>query len=316
MIAGLDSASEPTAAQAIAAKNAGVRMWSGYISTAPYDGGSHFYLWHPWSQGAFAAARLCGSTPIAYCSGWDNPTVLRALAASWAVRLCLDVESGIRGDGSWVQGFLDASGAGLYGNWGSHVNRRAAFHILAAYPGIGDPAGTWWGQTARPAGPCGWQWVGSHNEFGVTVDRGDYDDWFAGTFGALGGDMTDAELRTEHDIAQFFCWGIVDTSEQSYKDYVWARQHGMSLAAAIAGWKGNAAGVAWQAKLAAMSQPPPTTGSADHQAILDAIKADDSTETAILNAVGALTNKLDSAATAVAKIEQALIKTGTDLAAA
>jgi hypothetical protein len=199
MIVGLDSAAEPTSAQALAAKASGVPLWSGYISTAPYDGGSHFWLWHPWSKAGFDNARLCGATPVAYCSGWDDPVALKNQAAAWGVRLCLDVENGIRGDGPWVQSFLDASGAGLYGNWGCHVNRRAAFHILAAYPGSSDPAGTWWAQTARPAGPCGWQWVGTHTEFGVGVDRGDYDDWFGGLYGGGQGGLGGFEMLDVND---------------------------------------------------------------------------------------------------------------------
>lgn len=179
MITGLDSATEPSAAAVLAAKAAGVSLWSGYISTAPYDGESHFGLWHPWSREAFENARLCGSKPIAYCSGWDDPIKLKTQAEIWNVRLCLDVEGGIRADGPWVQDFLYKSGAGIYGNYGCHTGRNAAFHVLAAYPGINDPSGTWWNQTQRPGKPCGWQWVGTHTEFGVGVDRGDFDDWFA-----------------------------------------------------------------------------------------------------------------------------------------
>jgi hypothetical protein len=118
-----------------------------------------------------------------FVSGNDAPAALKALAAKLNVRICLDVEGGIRGDGPWVQGWLDASGAGLYGNSGVHSGRRAPFYILAAYPGSSDPAGTWWNQTPAPPGPCGWQWVGTHTEFGVGVDRGDYDDWFSSTIG-------------------------------------------------------------------------------------------------------------------------------------
>src|SRR5215472_13783959 len=122
---------------------------------------------------------MLGSTPIAFCSGWDDPTALRTMAAAWNVRLCLDVESGIRGDGPWVQPWLDASGAGLYGVAGVHAGRRAAFHILARYPGF-DPGVTWDGGVLRPPGPVGWQWLGGHLEFGLDVDRGWYDDWFGG----------------------------------------------------------------------------------------------------------------------------------------
>ena len=110
MIVGLDSAQPPTADQARAAARAGIRLWSGYLGTRP-----NFGLYHIWSRQDFENARLCGGTPIAFCSGWDDPVACKALAKDWNVRLCLDVESGIRGDGQWVQAWLDSSGAGLYG---------------------------------------------------------------------------------------------------------------------------------------------------------------------------------------------------------
>jgi hypothetical protein len=192
MIEALDSASEPSAAQVQAARRAGRRVWGGYLATGPYDGGSHFGLWHPWSQQGFANAKLTGSPPLAYCSGSDNPVALSNLAASLGVRLCLDVENGIRGDGLWVQGWLDqAPTAGLYGNAGVHNGRRAAFHILAAYPTAGDPGGESWPQwLIRPTGPCGWQWAGTHTEFGIGVDSSWLDDWFAGLFSASGNTLT------------------------------------------------------------------------------------------------------------------------------
>src|SRR6266699_43709 len=134
MIQGLDSAAMPNLAQVQSAKAAGRRVWSGYIATKAGVG-----LYSPWSKAGFDVARQCGGTPIAYCSGWDDPVALKALGASWGVRLCLDVEGGIRGDGPWVPGFLDASGAGLYGNPPVHPGRNAAFHICAVYPVLGDP---------------------------------------------------------------------------------------------------------------------------------------------------------------------------------
>jgi hypothetical protein len=188
VIAGLDSSSQPSAAQAQAAHAAGVRLWSGYLQTKPNVG-----LFAPWTRQGFENARLCGSTPLAFCSGWDDPVALKTLAASWNLRLCLDVEGGIRPNGSWVQPFLTASGAGLYANAPYH-GWTAPFHILAGYPGF-DPKATWSG--LRPAGACGWQWEGTHTEFGVGVDRGWYDDWFLSTFGpqpgTLGDDMTPEE---------------------------------------------------------------------------------------------------------------------------
>ena len=96
------------------------------------------------------------------------------------IMLCLDVEPKIRGDGPWVQDWLSASGAGLYGNAPVFTGRRAAFYVLAWYPKR-DPARTWIvdPRYPRPNGPCGWQWRGTHTEFGRGVDRGWYDDWFA-----------------------------------------------------------------------------------------------------------------------------------------
>jgi hypothetical protein len=189
MITCFDSAFPPSSATAQAAAAAGIKGWFGYLSTAPYDGDSHFGLYHPWPLEAIEWVRACNPNPVMFVSGMDNPLALKALAIQLNVKICLDVEGGIRSDGPWVQGWLDASGAGLYGNYGVHINRRAAFYVLAAYPGIGDPAGTWWNQTPRPPGPCGWQWVGTHSEFGVGVDRGDYDDWFYQIPDTIGDDM-------------------------------------------------------------------------------------------------------------------------------
>lgn len=100
------------------------------------------------------------------------------MAADWQVRLCLDVERLIRDDGPWVQPWLDASGAGLYGVRSVHVNRRAAFHIAAWYPG-NNPQSTYPVFWESVITPCGWQWQNTHTEFGVSVDRGYYDDVFA-----------------------------------------------------------------------------------------------------------------------------------------
>lgn len=188
-VVGLDSAQPPTADQASAAAAAGVRLWSGYIGTKPNLG-----LYHVWTQQDFDNARLCGGTPIAFCSGWDDPVACKALAANWNVRLCLDVESGIRGDGPWVQPFLDASGAGLYGVSSVHSGRRAAFHVLAWY--VFNAGLTWPGQ--KPPAPTGWQWENSHSEFGVTVDRGWYDDWFG-----QGEDVTQEEHNWLQAIYQW-----------------------------------------------------------------------------------------------------------------
>ena len=176
MIAGLDSSFDvPSAAQLAEAKRHGVRMWSGYLQTRP-----GVNIGHAWEQAEFARVRAAGLAVMAFCSGDDDPVACKNLAAAWGVRLCLDVESGIRGDGPWVQAWLHQSGAGLYGNAPVFANRQAAFYVLAAYPG-NNPTSTWTNDPLhpRPHGPCGWQWQGTHQEFGCGVDRGWYDDWFA-----------------------------------------------------------------------------------------------------------------------------------------
>jgi len=174
VIAGLDSSwNRPTSAQLTQAKAHGVGMWSGYLATRP-----GVNLAAPWSEQDFARVKAAGLSTIAFCSGKDDPLACKNRAAAWGVRLCLDVESGIRGDGPWVQDWLTRSGAGLYGNAPVfRRGRRAAFYVLAAYQS--DPHATWSPHVPRPNGPCGWQWQGTHSEFGCSVDRGWYDDWFA-----------------------------------------------------------------------------------------------------------------------------------------
>lgn len=180
MIAGLDSSLDaPSANDALTARAAGVGMWNGYIATK-----SGVNLEAPWTQLAFENARLCGATPLAFCSGLDDPVALKALAQAWNVRLCLDCESGIRGPGPWVSAWLAASGAGLYGSVATVQAYDAPFKVAAEYPGF-DPGKTF----PYPSGslPTGWQWEGTHSEFGRSVDRGWYDDWFGLTQLAIGG---------------------------------------------------------------------------------------------------------------------------------
>lgn len=171
MIAGLDSSLDaPSANDALTARAAGIGLWNGYLTT---KGGVNIEA--PWTQLAFENARLCGATPLAFCSGWDDPTALRQLARAWNVRLILDCEDGIRGPGLWVPGWLGASGAGLYGSVPTVRAYDAPFKVAAEYPGF-DPEKTF----PYPSGglPTGWQWQGTHTEFGRSVDRGWYDDWF------------------------------------------------------------------------------------------------------------------------------------------
>lgn len=193
MIAGLDSSFDrPTPAQVAAAYAAGVRVWGGYFGSADGLG-----LATRWSRADFEIVKAAGMTAIGFCSGWDDPNWIRNTAADWSILACVDVERGIRDDGPWAQGWLDASGAGLYGNCGVHAGRRAAFHILAWYPGF-DPGGTWYDvQCARPGGPCAWQWQGGHSEFGIDVDSMWLDDSFGG-HADMG--LTPDEAQTLNDI--------------------------------------------------------------------------------------------------------------------
>jgi len=197
MIAGLDSSYDaPNAAQADAAAAGGVRLWSGYLALPGGGAG----LAAPWPREAFENARLCGGAPIAFCSGWDDPVALRELASEWGVRLCLDCEPGIRDLGDWTQPWLDASGAGLYGGRVRH-QLRAAFHILAEYPGF-DPLASWSGLRPADGTPCGWQWRGDHVEFGAHVDRGWYDDGFSGGWKVVLG-PDDVKAITDAIVAEF-----------------------------------------------------------------------------------------------------------------
>jgi hypothetical protein len=184
MLASLDSATPPTATQVAAARAAGVIVWGGYLATKPNVG-----LLRPWSQAEFAVIKALPGTPLAFYSGWDDPVAVKARAAAWGVRPCLDVEDGIRPDGPWVQANLDTVGGGLYSFASAFPGRRMAFAILADRSRTPpDPKATWAPWHPRPPVPCGWQWWGSHNEFGVTVDRNWLDDWFGGE------QMTQAEF--------------------------------------------------------------------------------------------------------------------------
>ena len=210
MIAGLDSSFDrPTPAQVAQASAAGVRVWGGYLATRPNVG-----LAAPWDLASFDAVRPLGGVPLAFCSGWDDPTALRTLAQQWAVRLCLDVEDRIRPDGTWVDPFLGASGAGLYGlnsPLGSVHYHAAAFHVGAYYPSSGDPGATWFGPRPADGAPCAWQWQDTHPEFGLSVDRGWYDDWFGGSNVTL--NEKQAFVRLAYSA---FLWHPPATADRDY----------------------------------------------------------------------------------------------------
>ena len=194
MIEWLDSAYPPNDAQIAAAKAAGIGGWAGYFAGT--------FILNGWSKADFDRVKAGGLRTMAYCSGWDDPAADKAQSIAWAVTICLDVEGGIRGDGPWVPPWLAASGSGLYGNYGCHGGRSAAFHVLAAYLGGGDPQATWWGSTPRPAGPCGWQWLGTHDFAGKGVDSAWFDDAIALLgFGPGGGSLGGGMPTLFHDPA-------------------------------------------------------------------------------------------------------------------
>lgn len=183
MLAGRDSSSAPSDAQLDAFYAQGVRVFGGYIKLGN-DG-----LYNGWSQADFARVKAHGFIPVAYMSGWDDPAQARAVATSWGVGIVLvDIESGIRPDGSWAQGWLNTAQAGEYGNLPVQYH-TAAIHEDAGYFGY-DPGATWPAGVARPAGICGWQWRGSHLENGLTVDSAWWDDGIAQTFGGSAQKLT------------------------------------------------------------------------------------------------------------------------------
>lgn len=196
MLQALDSAYPPSASQIAAAKKAGYDAWFGYFKIGN-DG-----VLHGWADADFERVLAGGLQTMAYCSGWAPARQVAARAAALGILSCLDDEGGMRADGSWVQGWLDTAGAGLYGNGPVHLGRRARFHILAAYPGT-DPKASW--NTAYaplPGGPHGWQWRGSHAEFGITVDSTYLSDGFL-AFSSAGGaldDMNDAQDQKLTDL--------------------------------------------------------------------------------------------------------------------
>jgi hypothetical protein len=175
MKAGVDSAYPPDDRSIAAAASAGITNWAGYFAGPKILNG--------WSLSDFHRVQAAGLTTHAYCSGWSDPLAMRAQGLSWDIPICLDVEGRIRGDGPWVQGWLDASGAGLYGNLDVH-HHTAPFHILADYPGY-DPKATWPSNAPKPPTACGWQWQGTHQQYGHAVDSAWLDDDLFGDAGGV-----------------------------------------------------------------------------------------------------------------------------------
>lgn len=211
MIRGNDSSfSKPTGTALLAAINAGVKVWGGYIATKPNVG-----LAAPWELSDFDNVRVLGGEPLAFCSGWDDPVALRELAAQWHVRLILDDEEAIRPDGDWKLSFLQVSGAGLYGGTGVHTV-AASCHILALYLGH-DPQTTWWGNPPPDNNPRGWQWQGTHSEFGISVDSLWLDDSFGGPMALDPNDpVVKMLLQHTNTAASILALGI-DTDPQTFQ---------------------------------------------------------------------------------------------------
>jgi len=177
MIDGRDSsASRPTAAQARDAYVRGVRVWGGYLATRASVG-----LYSVWDRASFEVVQQAGMRAVGFCSGWDDAAAVAALGQSWDVLPCLDDEDGIRPRGRWEQSWLDVANGvtatGLYAlatpldlpASNHHAGLAAPFHIAAWYPNAPTPA-TWPPGVPRPLAPCGWQYLGTFDDHGVSVD--------------------------------------------------------------------------------------------------------------------------------------------------
>lgn len=172
MLKGLDSASPPSDSQIQQALKDGVKLWSGYIPGPYIDKVSN-----PWEKADFQRVLNAGMNAIGYASGYSDPGYVAQTAHDWGILAALDMEYGIRTKGSWTQPWLDKAGAGLYAHPQDHSGLTAVFHVAADYPGY-NPKKTWPGGYPRPDTPCGWQWHGTHTEYGVSVDSSWFDDWF------------------------------------------------------------------------------------------------------------------------------------------
>lgn len=149
-----------------------------------------------------------------------------------------------------------------------YVNRSNWAAVAAACAGL--PV-DWWVATldgtkavAPPAGaiaPIAVQYAnaaasGGHYDLSAVADSWPgVDSAFGAAMGQLGGNMTTDDLIQAHDQIQFALWGVTDTSAQSRNDFVFAVQHGTSIASIIAGWKQNPQYAKWQAALASIGQP-------------------------------------------------------------
>lgn len=239
MIAGRDSSfTIPTDAQLAAAHAAGVRAWGGYLVSlddatvlslrARRQGA--FGLAAPWVRSEFQRVLNAGMVAIGFCSGRDLAAAVGSKSRAWGVLPCVDAEVGIRADGeggNWIPTWVKDAGSGLYGlasvhhHFGEAPGRGATFNLVARYPG-GDPQLSWDPAAGpRPPGLCGWQWRGSHPEFGVTTDSLWLDDGFLSVVSlssGSGGDGMASVHRADNSGTDMF----VVRSDGGVEHWFWA----------------------------------------------------------------------------------------------
>lgn len=172
MKAGLDSATPPTSQQAAMMHAGGVDIYGGYLPMAG--------AYHGWTAAEFAAAREVGSL-IAYAFPVSVPRAARAAADALGARLVLDNARGDTADpfAASIAAWMAAAGTpGMYGqpdvlaHWRGHYSSAVAATRPAGDPRTNDPG-------LGLGVPTGNQWQGGHQEDGLDVDRGWYDDSFA-----------------------------------------------------------------------------------------------------------------------------------------
>lgn len=210
----LDSAYPPNAAQLATAKQYGYTAWFGYFAgpnilhgwadadfqrvlAAGFDTMAYCSGWaDPVAEKTRAAAlgipitlddesgirslispSNAGLVPETYVSA--NRKIARANFPNGEARPVLEEVDGKLQVSDWVQPWLDASGAGQYGNEPVFAGVHASRYVFAAYPG-GTVTLTWPTYYPRPADghPCAWQWQGTTTFAGIGVDVTNLDDDF------------------------------------------------------------------------------------------------------------------------------------------